>query len=370
MDFYFEFFGIVCYLFLVPSASCPVECRCTNATRPSVDCSYRDLIYVPTNLPDRLRQLTLSVNQISDLSATSFANTVEVKSLWLSYNKITTIQAGTFHSLTHLMNLDLSHNKLSNFPWGDLLTLGDLQLLNLNNNHLVAISPGTFNNSRSLRSLQLSSNHLYSLPEGIFDPLTALSHLQLHDNAFHCSCSLLWLMDWIKKVKTIDKKGDVICLTPNDLKGTSLEKVPDMYCRKPLEVMGDNPSLANTLLLCREVGVPYLLTHKLDNEDNSYKNIKVSTKIFANGSITLSPDKKGALYLCHVSNHTAGNTDKISMSIARYEISGWPNEPGQKLLLLLVSDKLSSEVDAGSCVSPIGRMHSLLLLGLLWYTIS
>lgn len=359
MDVYFQFFGIIGYLFLVPSTCCPESCRCTKATRPSVDCSYRNLINVPADLPFNLKQLSLSVNYISDLNATTFANVLEVTSLWLAYNNITTIQPGTFQNLTSLMSLDLSHNQLLDFPWGDLSTLEDLQLLNLNNNKLATVLPGTFKKSRSLRSLQLSNNQLFSLPEGIFDPLTSLSHIQLHHNAFHCSCSLSWLMDWIKEVQTIvDRKGDINCLTPSEIKGVSLEKVPNLQCRRPLEVMGDDPELGNTLLFCKEVRVPHIMIHK----DKKQESFGVAIKKFANGSIILNPDNQGLTYLCYVSKQTVDNTGEISIYLNHHKISGWPNKPGEKLLVFIVANK-------ASCVVSICRIHWNMLLLLLWYII-
>lgn len=368
MDIYIQLLGIIGYLFLVPSTCCPETCWCSNATQPTVDCSYRNLINVPTGLPFDLRHLSLSVNDIRDLNAASFTNILKVKFLWIAYNKITTIQPGTFQNLTNLTNLDLSHNQLLDFPWQDLSALKYLQLLNLNNNKLATVLPGTFKNSRSLRSLQLSNNHLFSLPEGVFDPLTTLSHLQLHHNDFHCSCALSWLMDWIQKIQaTVDRRGDINCLTPSELKGVSLEKVPDLLkCRKPIELISDDPELGNTLLLCKKVGVPYMMIHKKAKTQESFA---VAIKRFANGSIILSPEKQGLTYLCHVSNQTVKNTGDISVSLIHDKISGWPKEPGEKLLLFMVSGREGSLVNEASHVMPICRIPWHMLLLLLWYII-
>ncbi|XP_018410138.1 PREDICTED: immunoglobulin superfamily containing leucine-rich repeat protein 2-like [Nanorana parkeri] len=367
MEVHFQFFGIIGYLFLVPSTCCPETCGCTTSTQPSVDCSYRNLIHVPEDLPFNLKQLSLSVNYISHLNATSFANILKVTSLWLAHNSITTIQLSTFQNLTNLMSLDLSHNQLLDFPWRDLLALEDLELLNLNNNKLATVLPEAFKKSRSLRSLQLSNNRLSSLPEGIFDPLTTLSHLQLHGNAFHCSCSLSWLMDWMKKVKTIvDRKGDIICLTPSELKGVSLAKVPDLQCRKPLEIMGDDPELGNTLLLCKEVGVPYMMINEKNKKQESFG---VAIHKFANGTIILSPDRQDLTYLCHVSNQSVENTGEISVSLNHHKISGWPNESGEKLLLFIVSERAGSLVNEAPCVVSLCMKHWCMLLLLLWYII-
>ncbi|XP_063782522.1 immunoglobulin superfamily containing leucine-rich repeat protein 2-like [Pseudophryne corroboree] len=364
-----QFFSIVGFLCLVPSTSCPTACRCTSTARLSADCSYRKLMHVPEDLPVSLNQLTLAVNQITDLNCSSFANSPGLTSLWLAYNQITTIHPGTFQNLTQLINLDLSHNQIVDFPWSDLATLEKLQLLNLNNNQLLTLPPGALNNCRSLRSLQLSSNRLYSLPEGLFHTLISLSHLQLHSNSFHCSCSLAWLMEWLQKAEiTIDRKGDIVCLSPNEFKGVSLEKVPDLQCRKPLEIVGDDPVLVDTLLLCKEVGFPYVMILKDSREHNSYNEIEVAIRKLVNGSFTVTPVKKDMAYLCRVYNHTSQTTGDISVSISQ-TIPGWPMEPREKLLLFLVSGKVRSEANAASCVMAVPRLWWQALLVLMWQRI-
>ncbi|XP_040269639.1 immunoglobulin superfamily containing leucine-rich repeat protein 2-like [Bufo bufo] len=358
-------FAIVGYLCLAPSDSCPATCQCITTARPSADCSYRELMHVPVGFPKNLNQLTLSVNSISELNRTSFAGILKVASLWLTYNKITIIHPGTFQFLTSLMSLDLSHNQLNEFPWTDLSTLGDLELLNLNSNQLVTIPFGAFNNSRSLRSLQLSSNQLYSLPEGLFDPLTSLSHVQLYKNFFHCSCSLAWLIDWIQKTRTtVDKKREITCLTPNYLKDMPLDKVPDLQCRKPLEIMSDDPIWGNTLLLCKEVEVPYLLMQKDEND------IEVAIRKFKNGTVTVTPVRQGTAYLCRVSNYTKENTGEVSVTLAHHQISGWQVDREEKLLLLLVSGKGRSITNAEPSVMTIPTLFWQALIMVLWHKVS
>ncbi|XP_075064401.1 uncharacterized protein LOC142152065 [Mixophyes fleayi] len=370
MGIFLQFVSIVGFLCLVPSTSCPAECRCTGTVRPTADCSYRELMHVPEDLPFSLNQLTLTVNQISDLNCTSFAKSLGLTSLWLAYNKITTIYPGTFQNLTQLINLDVSHNQLVDFPWNDLSTLEKLQVLNLNNNQLVTLPSGAFNNSRSLRSLQLSSNRFSSLPEGSFHTLSSLSHLQLHSNSFHCSCSLAWLIDWIQKAQiTIDRKGEIVCLSPSELKGVSLEKVPDLQCRKPLEIIGDDPVLRNTLLLCKEVGFTYFMVLKERNEQEIYNEIEVAIRKYVNGSLSVTPVRQDAAYICRVYNDTRETTGEISVSLARSTIAGWPMEPRAKLLLFLVSGRVRSEANAGSSVMTIPRLFWQALLVVLWHRI-
>ncbi|XP_056428732.1 immunoglobulin superfamily containing leucine-rich repeat protein 2-like [Hyla sarda] len=371
MGTYIILSAVVGCLCLVPSTSCPAICRCITKARPSADCSYRELMHVPLGFPDNLNQLTLSVNNIGELNRTSFAGISKLTSLWLTYNQITAIHPGTFQSMISLINLDISHNQLVEFPWMDLAALTDLELLNLNNNQLVTIPPGAFNNSKKLRSLQLSNNRLYSLPEGLFDLLTSLSHVQLHRNSFHCSCSLAWLIDWIRITwTTVDRKKEIICLSPQELKDISLDKVPNLQCRKPLEIMNDDPVWSNTLLLCKEVGVPYIVIKTDRNKENKYGDYEVAIRKFKNGSITVTPIKQGTAYLCQVSNYTTETTGEISVTLAHKQISGWQVDPEEKLLLLLVSGNVRSITNAGpsSMVYPLPYWQTLFII--LWHKVS
>ncbi|KAM4039233.1 immunoglobulin superfamily containing leucine-rich repeat protein 2-like [Anomaloglossus baeobatrachus] len=370
MAIFIFLFAIVGYPCLVPSTSCPATCQCITTARPSADCSYRELLHVPVGFPENLNQLSLSVNNISRLNRTSFANILRLTSLYLTYNEITTIHPGTFQFLTSLISLDISHNQLDEFPWTDLSTLEDLELLNLNNNQLVTIPFGAFHNSRRLRSLQLSSNHLYSLPEGLFDPLTSLTHVQLHRNSFHCSCSLEWLIIWIQRTwTTIDRKKEIICLSPKDLKDISLDKVPDLQCRKPLEIISDNPVWDDTLLLCKEVGEPYFMIQK-DGGNPNYNDIKVSIRKFKNGSVAVTPTKQDTAYICRVSNYTTENTGELSVTLAHHQISGWQVDPEEKLLLFLVSGKMGSITNAGSSIMDRSRLLCQALVMVLWHKVS
>uniref|UniRef100_A0A8C5WFI8 LRRCT domain-containing protein n=1 Tax=Leptobrachium leishanense TaxID=445787 RepID=A0A8C5WFI8_9ANUR len=243
--------------------SCPAKCNCvTSSSNPSADCSYRDLESVPNDLPSNLSHISLSVNLISTLDASSFAGTSKVKSLWLGHNQITTIQSGTFKDMPKLESLDLGYNQLVVFPWTDLSFLHDLQILILNNNHLVTLPANTFNSSKRLRSLQLNGNKIISLPDGLFDPLTLLSHLKLYNNPLNCSCHLYWLKDWMEKaIATIDKKREITCASPTEMSGVSVEKLPDSQCRTPLQIQGHDPLLDKALLLCKQVGTHNLISN-------------------------------------------------------------------------------------------------------------
>ncbi|XP_075440965.1 immunoglobulin superfamily containing leucine-rich repeat protein 2-like [Ascaphus truei] len=362
------FLGTVWYLCLAPGSPCPANCRCvTRSTRPSADCSYRELQYVPTNLPFNITQLSLSVNDICALNATSFSNVLGVTSLWLAYNKIATIDTGTFRDLVLLQSLDLSHNQLSDFPWSDLSTLPALQLLNLNHNQLVTLPRGAFNWSQSLRSLQLSNNHFSVLADGTFDPLTSLSHFQLHSNPFHCSCPLVWLKHWLEKARaTINWRKDVTCSSPEELSGTSLERVPDLECTKPSEVQGGGPMAEKVWLLCHEAGVHHLTVHTETKGSTGYRELEVAIKVFTNRSIAVTPIKHDMVYLCRVTNNTDATPGEVTVSLDGSERSGWLRKQGEKLMLVLVSERSRAERNKGSSALAVPVLWWLGLLMVWW----
>ncbi|OCT89416.1 hypothetical protein XELAEV_18018037mg [Xenopus laevis] len=357
------FMVIVWCLSHAPTNPCPERCRCVSASkRPSADCSYLELKSIPTDLPSNLTQLSISVNQITALNTSCFANTWSIVSLWLSHNQIVTIAPGTFRNLTQLMNLDISHNLLLDFPWSDLSTLHKLQILILNNNRLVYLPLDTFSSTKELRSLQLSNNHFSTIAEGTFQPLSSLSHIQLHSNPFNCSCQLMWLKDWLEKNKlTIDRRKEITCSSPKEFGGFSLNQVPNTHCKIPLAIQGDDPFAGKINLLCKEAGISKLIVNA------NFKRLKDYKKA-ANGTISIYYIKEDMIYLCHVSNHTSEAPNEISISYNHAEVSGWLQEQGQKFILVLVVNSGVKQV----CCSTVTLLYCwitvliVLLLAHIW----
>ncbi|XP_053575850.1 immunoglobulin superfamily containing leucine-rich repeat protein [Bombina bombina] len=333
--------GIACCIVLVPSSPCPASCRCiTHSAHPSADCSYRELQFVPLNLPSNLTQLSLSANNISALNTTSFYNILGVTSLWLAYNQITNIEKGTFRQLVRLTNLDLSHNRLIDFPWNDLSKLQNLHVLNLNNNQLVTVPKGTFKNSQKLRSFQISSNKISDIFEETFDPLISLSHLQIHSNLFNCTCSLEWLKGWLVRTSvTIDKRSEIFCSYPKHLKGVLINQIPDMKCRRPLDLQAFNTLMSKELLICHRFGNNNLMIQMDTKASKNFMKEEITNK----GK--MSPIRHSVSYLCSFLNNTERNQNDMSIFLANYSGSEWVQKKGEKFLLVMVPDTSSSEVN-------------------------
>ncbi|KAM4675381.1 immunoglobulin superfamily containing leucine-rich repeat protein-like [Discoglossus pictus] len=358
MDTSLFFLGIVCFLFLVQTQPCPLSCRCViHSARPSADCSYRELKSVPSGFPSNLTQLSLSVNYISALNNNSFNNILGITSLWLAYNQITSIGQGTFSCLAKLVSVDISHNKLLEFPWSDLSTLSNIQVLSLNNNQLRSLPQNAFKKSKALRSLQLSSNNLSVIMEGTFDSVTSLSHLQLHSNPFNCTCSLMWIKGWLEKAQvTVDRRKDIACLYPKEIKGVPLNHIPDLHCRAPLYLQGDDPFVGKDLLICQKSDIHNLMIQMDTQKSKIIREGEVSGTVFSNRSTLMTPIKQSVIYLCRVFNHTMGAKGEMSISLANSEERGWLQKQKEKLLLVLVSERHGSEVNT---VSPNFSGHML-----------
>ncbi|KAM4570057.1 leucine-rich repeat-containing protein 17 [Odontesthes bonariensis] len=99
-----------------------------------LDCSKKDLNYIPSELPSDIVNMDLSQNSIKHLRAKLFLQSKDLKVLNLSSNNLQHIDTGAFAGLLHLHGLDLSNNSLHYFQYGILEDLYFLQKLSLENN--------------------------------------------------------------------------------------------------------------------------------------------------------------------------------------------------------------------------------------------
>nr|ABB21139.1 variable lymphocyte receptor A [Eptatretus stoutii] len=203
-------------------------CTCNDQTK-NVDCSYKELTAIPSNIPTDTDRLLLGSNKLSSLSAKAFHSLSSLTFLDLSYNQLQTLPAGVFDELKNLENLRIQQNQLQALPVGvfdhlvslDKLVLSDNQLkylppkvfdsltkityLGLGNNKLQRLPNGVFDKLTSLNGLHLLNNQLRRVPEGAFDYLSSLSLVTLQSNPWDCSCrDILYLSNWIR-----EKKGTV-----------------------------------------------------------------------------------------------------------------------------------------------------------------
>lgn len=170
---------------LTDSRTCPsaVLCTCSDAEL-SANCSSRGFSTVPPGLPEELKHLHMSRNQLKRINATEMFRMSSLESLDLSRNRLTRFtMSGVQMVHFSLRKLDLSHNRISSVKSLVLTGLGRLQDLNLAYNQIESLPTKTLSEvGSSLRQLNLKSNRIVSLEPDCFNHLVVLKELTLTKN--------------------------------------------------------------------------------------------------------------------------------------------------------------------------------------------
>lgn len=145
--------------------SCGIcACAYSRKSREHVaDCAYRNLLELPQSLPTDLHRLRFSGNHLSHLGPPQ----------------------------SHLVVVYLQH----------------VTFLDLSSSRVESISPEFLSifldKTSNLKFLDLSDNNLKTLPqEGLQSLTEKLTSLNILGNAFECTCSNLWMKDWLREDNT------------------------------------------------------------------------------------------------------------------------------------------------------------------------
>nr|AIO11819.1 variable lymphocyte receptor type A [Petromyzon marinus] len=180
--------------------TCETVTGCTcNEGKKEVNCQYKGLKAVPSEIPADTKSLDLKYNAFTQLSSNAFQGLTKLTWLNLQYNVLATLPSGVFDRLINLDKLYLNYNQLKSLPPRVFDSLTKLTLLSLDNNQLQSIPSGAFDKLTNLQTLNLFQNELQSVPNGAFNALTKLETITLNVNVWDCStCSILYLSDWIR----------------------------------------------------------------------------------------------------------------------------------------------------------------------------
>ncbi len=132
-----------------------------------------------------LRNLMLSRNKLTILSANTFNGLANLQQLWLDSNKIESLPEHIFDNLTGLSGLILDNNRLTTLPDGIFNHQSNLVALWLMNNQLIALPENIFHRLTRLRELWLYGNQLTIIPENIVHGLQGFQDLDISDNPIH-----------------------------------------------------------------------------------------------------------------------------------------------------------------------------------------
>ena len=179
-----------------------------------------DVTTIPAQvLGSRLRYLSLANNSLS--AGKSFWN-------WLD-------------DFTSLRELDLSLNDVTAYDVNAFRNKAHLERLNLEGNRPSSISPGLFTDLSNLRELNIRNNDVMYV--NLNPHLSNISpHLivQLAGNKWHCGCKLHWLKRLIERqlageswnLETHEILHEISCHYPERLQGQLIKDVPieEMTC--------------------------------------------------------------------------------------------------------------------------------------------
>ncbi|KAG8453720.1 hypothetical protein GDO86_000373 [Hymenochirus boettgeri] len=193
----------------------------------TADCSHLKLSTIPSNLPNNIKILDLSHNQLKQLPAANltkydqlvrldvgfntvhrfepelciylpflkvlnlqhnelvkisekyFASCLQLTELYLNANGISSVNGNPFEKLENLLVLDMSHNKLTSTTLGNKQQLMNLEELYFSSNQVSVLSKEAFGflGNTTLQKLDLSSNPLKEIQAGCFQAIRNFSIL-------------------------------------------------------------------------------------------------------------------------------------------------------------------------------------------------
>nr|AIO11827.1 variable lymphocyte receptor type A [Petromyzon marinus] len=190
--------------------TCETVTGCTcNEGKKEVNCQYKGLKAVPSEIPASTEKLQLDYNQLASIDAKAFQGLRHLTFLSITNNpQLQSLPVGVFDKLENLQDLRLNYNQLKSLPPRVFDSLTKLTWLTLAQNQLQSIPEKVFGKLTNLQTLNLYNNQLQSVPHGAFDRLGKLQTITLYSNPWNCStCSILYLSDWIRgnsaKVKNV-----------------------------------------------------------------------------------------------------------------------------------------------------------------------
>lgn len=175
-------FFLVCSWNLSSTSSfCPPYCSCDDIAL-SVDChSASNLRVVPIFLNPQIKFLSLSRNQIKDITMSlQFYNELQV--LDISHNKLETLGRTNFESLKSLHLLNVSYNSIKSLDNGVFTGLSHMKVVDLSGNQLERIEREIFWSLGTIKEIILDRNRLEFLDWEMFHGLDTLERISAQFN--------------------------------------------------------------------------------------------------------------------------------------------------------------------------------------------
>ncbi len=231
---------------------------CTQTGR-SLDCSSKNLNFVPYGIDPVTKKINLANNNIASIIRVDFAGLSSVKQLDMQDNDINSLGANVLSEMSNLKVLMLSGNKIASVDPNALQGVPKLRKLDLSSNEIVDLPADLFAPVAELRQLFLGNNNIGSLDSQLFQYTLNLKDIWLFKNPLgtvsHDLFKNLSSLKVLKLRKTdlaslpVDLLSDLISLKWLDLRGNSLTTLTSTHMQNiPLSPqstfileIGDNP---------------------------------------------------------------------------------------------------------------------------------
>ncbi|XP_045914746.1 toll-like receptor 13 [Micropterus dolomieu] len=142
----------------------------------SLDCSGRELVTVPDDIPRDASSVKLSNNQLEQINRQDFGHLSKLRNLFLDSNQIAHVDDGSFINLVALTNLYMNDNNLTRLTGNIFQGLSNLTTLDLGGNNIQFIHSSAFQFLSSLQTVILKDNKLQQVTD--IQPILQLPHLQ------------------------------------------------------------------------------------------------------------------------------------------------------------------------------------------------
>ncbi|NXL92250.1 LRC52 protein, partial [Alectura lathami] len=201
--------------------NCPSGCSCRYL---EVNCTGQRLQEFPTAIPLDTRRLILAANNVSYLPAVELSFLADLVYLDCHKNLLGDDLDFAFIGVVKLVYLDLSFNNLTQVTFSTFSQLLRLMVLKISDNpNLAVIEKDAFANNTWLRHLDVSRTGLTFLDASTVGDLPNLRFLGLSDNPWHCNCSILDFIIWMRESKVhFPDTGNITCYTPEALRALKM----------------------------------------------------------------------------------------------------------------------------------------------------
>ncbi|XP_078497007.1 leucine-rich repeat-containing protein 26 [Lissotriton helveticus] len=205
---------LIVFALSLASFCCPQLCSCPGG---AVNCTSKNLRFVPENISPLTTALSLAHNDIASLRPNSFRRLERLQSLELQHNGISLLLDQAFEGLWSLRYLDLSFNHITSLRPESFKSLPSLTTLNLGYNRIGSLDPGVLVWFPSLQELFLNDNALRTLEAGVLQPLPSAVSLRLDGNPWACTCLIFPLWTWMAEHRDrIREKDSIRCGPPGN----------------------------------------------------------------------------------------------------------------------------------------------------------